>query len=111
MSELLDIVTDTLSKKLARDITVIDMRGVNPFMDYFVICTAGSVRQAGSLADYVEQAAEEHGFEVRSKEGVGDSTWVLIDLNDVVVHIFTEEARKQYRLEALWGDQPQHTVD
>lgn len=111
MSELLDIVTKTLNKKLAKDITVIDMRKVNPFMDYFVICTAGSTRQAGALADYVEQAAAEKGYDIRSKEGVGESSWVLIDLNEVVVHIFTEEARKQYRLESLWGDQPQYTVD
>ena len=100
MSELLDIVTKTLNEKLAKDITVIDMQRVNPFMDYFVICTAGSTRQA----------AAEHGYEIRSKEGVGESDWVLIDLNEVVVHIFTEAARNQYRLESLWGDQPQYTV-
>ncbi len=110
MSELLDIVTKTLNEKLAKNITVIDMQKVNPFMDYFVICTAGSTRQAAALADYVEQAAAEHGYEIRSKEGVGESDWVLIDLNEVVVHIFTEAARNQYRLESLWGDQPQYTV-
>lgn len=111
MSELLDVVTKTLSTKLAKDITVIDMRKVNPYMDYFVICTANNIRQASALADYVEQAAAAKGYDVRAKEGVGQSSWVLIDLNEVVVHIFTEETRKQYRLEALWGDQPQYTVE
>ena len=107
MSELLDITTKTLSDKLAKDIVIIDMQAVNPYTDYFVICTANNVRQAGSLADYVEQEAEKNGYNVRTKEGTEGSTWVLIDLGEVVVHIFTEETRKQYRLEALWADQPQ----
>lgn len=107
MSELLDITTKVLSDKLAKDITVIDMTAVNPYTDYFVICTANNVRQASALADYVEEEAEKHGFAVRMKEGTGGSTWVLIDLGEIVVHVFTQETRDLYRLEALWADQPQ----
>lgn len=111
MSELLNLTEKTLSEKLASDITVIDMRAVNPYTDYFVICTASNVRQAAALADYVEDAAEKNGYSVRTKEGTSGSTWVLMDLGEVVVHIFTEEARKQYRLEALWADQPQSVYE
>ncbi len=111
MSELLDITTKTLSDKLARDIVIIDMQAVNPYTDYFVICTANNVRQAASLCDYVEQEAEKNGYNVRTKEGTDGSTWVLVDLGEVVVHIFTEETRKQYRLEALWADQPQSVYE
>lgn len=109
MSELLDIVRKTLDEKQASDIVTIDMRNVNPFTDYFVICTARNVRHAASLAEFCEQKAAECGYDTREKEGEKDSTWILLDLNEVVVHIFTQDARSQYRLEALWADQPQET--
>ena len=107
MSELLNIVQKTLDEKLGTDIVTIDMTKVNPFTDYFVIVTAKNVRHAQSLAEFVEQEAEKNGYEVRMREGERESTWVLVDIKEVVVHIFTEETRRQYRLEALWGDQPQ----
>lgn len=107
MSDLLEIVEKTLSDKLAENIIAIDMTKVSPFTDFFVIATAKNVRQAESLAEYVEQEAVKNGYSVRSREGGKESTWVLVDLGDVIVHIMTEEARKTYRLEALWADQPQ----
>ena len=107
MSELLDLVVHTLSEKQGENIVSIDMRAVNPFTDYFVIATAKNVRHAGTLADYVNEAAEKAGYSVRTVEGDKNSTWILADIREVVVHIFTEEARAQYRLDALWGDQPQ----
>ena len=106
MSELLDIVLKTLDEKLGEDIVTIDMSAVSPFTDYFVIATARNVRHAQSLAEFVEQEAAKYGYDVRVREGEKDSTWVLVDLNEVIVHIFTDETRKTYRLEALWADQP-----
>jgi ribosome-associated protein len=109
MSELLNIVTKTLSDKQAENMTVIDMHAVNPFTDYFVICTAKNTRHAGTLADYIKDEAAKNGYELRTVEGDRSSSWILADFNEVVVHIFTAEARKQYRLESLWADQPQET--
>ncbi len=109
MSEILEMTKKVLDEKLAEDITVIDMREINPFTDYFVICTARNVRHAQSLADFVEEEANKRGYDVRMREGERESTWVLLDLYEVVIHIFTEEARKTYRLEALWADQPQES--
>ncbi|MEE1333909.1 MAG: ribosome silencing factor [Erysipelotrichaceae bacterium] len=111
MSELLDLTIKTLSDKLAKDIVTVDMRAVSPYTDAFVISTAANVRQANALADYVQDAAEKQGYEVKSREGTSGSTWVLLDLGEVVVHIFTEETRKQYRLEELWADQPQQRYE
>ena len=111
MSELLDIVVKTLDEKLGEDIVTIDMTAVSPFTDYFVIATARNVRHAQSLAEFVEQEAAKHGYYVRVREGEKDSTWVLVDLNEVIVHIFTEETRNTYRLEALWADQPQTRLE
>lgn len=107
MSELLELVLKTLDDKLAMNIVTIDMQAVSPFTDFFVLCTAKNVRHVQSLAEFLEQEAAKHGYDVRVREGEKESTWVLIDLNEVIVHVFTEETRKLYRLEALWADQPQ----
>ena len=107
----MDLTVKTLSDKLAKDIVTVDMRAVSPYTDAFVIATAANVRQANALADYVQDAAEKQGYEVKSREGTSGSTWVLLDLGEVVVHIFTEETRKQYRLEELWADQPQQRYE
>lgn len=107
MSELLNIVLKTLDDKQAEDIVTIDMRSVNPYSDYYVICTARNSRHAMSLLEFTEQEAEKNGYSVRVREGDRDSSWILLDLNEVVVHIFTEDARSFYRLERLWADMPQ----
>ena len=62
------------------------------------------------IREFVEKEVTKNGFDVRLREGERESTWVLIDMNEVVVHIFTEDARNTYRLEALWADQPQETL-
>ncbi len=111
MSQLLEIITKTLSDKQAEKITIIDMRSVNPYSDYYVVCTARNSRHAATLADYVEEAAAKAGYPARVTEGDRNSDWILADLNEVVVHIFTEEARSRYRLEALWADMPQQTIE
>lgn len=111
MSELLDIVLHTLDEKQAEDVVTIDMRSVNPYTDYFVICTARNVRHSASLIEFLEQEAEKNGYSVRMREGEKESTWMLLDLNEVVIHIFTQDARNQYRLEALWSDLPQSTYE
>ena len=107
--ELLDIVIQTLDEKQAEDIVSIDMRSVTPYTDYFVLCTARNVRHGASLAEFVEQEAEKNGYSVRTREGERDSSWILLDCNEVVVHIFTEDTRNTYRLESLWADLPQKT--
>lgn len=111
MSSLLDIVLNVLDEKQAEDIVTIDMRSVNPYTDYFVVCTARNVRHGSSLAEFVEQEAEKNGYPVRMREGERDSSWILLDCNEVVVHIFTDETRQQYRLESLWADLPQNSYE
>ncbi len=108
-SELLDIVTKVLDEKQAEDIVAIDMRTATPYTDYFVVCTARNVRHAASLIEFCEQEAEKNGYSVRLREGERESTWMLLDLNEVVIQVFTQEARDQYRLEKLWADLPQET--
>ena len=106
MAELLELTEKKLSEKLGEHIVAIDMRNVNPYTDYFVIVTARNPRHAESLAYEVQEEASKHGYPVRVQEGGHGSTWILVGLYEVVVHIFTAEAREQYKLEKLWGDQP-----
>ena len=60
-----------------------------------------------SLCEFCDEEAEKNGYQVRLREGDRESTWILLDLNEVVIHIFTSEARDFYRLERLWADLPQ----
>ena len=73
MSDLLQLVEHTLSEKLAEHISVIDMRGINPFTDWFVVATARNLRHADSLADEVANAAQKAGFPLRTREGAEGS--------------------------------------
>lgn len=111
MQELLNLVEKTLDEKLAENITVIDMKGISPFTDHFVICTAMNPRHANALAEDLMKEAEKNGFHVRQREGAEGSSWILVDLYDCIVHIFTEQARQQYRLEQLWGDRPMEVYE
>ena len=102
--ELLDVITQTLDAKKANDIKVVNFRNENPLCDYFVICDAPSLRQVNALAMDVEDAIYKAGFKIKDQEHQKDSTWVLLDAIDVVVHIFETEDRKHYNLEKLYQD-------
>lgn len=111
MPELLNIVETTVLDKLGEDVAVIDMQGVNPFTDAFVICTAKNTQHADGIAEAVMDEATKAGFDPRCKEGDRNSNWVLVDLNGIILHVFTENARNTYRLENLWGDRPVKYVE
>ena len=95
------------------------MRGMVNFCDYFVICSGDSQRQLHAIADSVHEGLAEEGQEIRHQEGLdkssrsfgaqsGDGTgaWGILDLGDVIVHIFEPKAREFYELEYLWQDAP-----
>ena len=104
MKDLLNLITETLENKKANDVTVIDFRNENPLCDYFVVCDAPSLRQVQALSNDVEEAVLKAGFKLKEQERQKDSSWVLIDALDVVVHIFLSEDRKHYNLEKLYQD-------
>ena len=96
----------TLDEKKALDITIIDIAERSGFADYFVITTASSLRQMNSLTDELEDKLAEQGILVKNVEGRGESGWVLMDYGDIIINIFTEEARNKYNIEKIWGDCP-----
>jgi ribosome-associated protein len=94
-------------EKLARDAVILDMRPVVTYTDYFVICSGQNPRQAKAIADEIHETLKrEDGLIPRHVSGAKEATWILLDYLDVVVHVFTPEARAYYRLEQLWGDVP-----
>ncbi|MCH7586934.1 MAG: ribosome silencing factor [Chloroflexi bacterium] len=98
-------IVDSLEKKKAEDILLIDLIGVCSFTDYFVICTGSSERALKSLADEVKGRVKEvHVINERSTEGDSTSGWVLIDYGDVILHLFSKLLRKYYQLEELWSE-------
>jgi ribosome-associated protein len=89
----------------------LDLRDVLGYTDYFVICTGNTDRQTKAIHDRIyEGMKKEHGVLPRRVEGLTESRWILMDYLDVVVHVFTPEAREFYRLEQLWGEAPKRAV-
>ncbi len=106
----LEVARAGLDKK-AEDVLVLDVRGLTSYADYFVLMTADSDRQAGAIADNVDQRLKEQGATKVGVEGYESGRWILIDYGDVVAHVFNREARGFYDLEGLWADAPRFTVE
>jgi ribosome-associated protein len=94
-------------EKLATDVTILDMQGVCDFTDFFVIATGRNPRQTKAIYDEVAGTLKkENELLPRSTAGVGEGDWIVADYLDVVLHLFTPEKRRFYRLEELWSDVP-----
>jgi ribosome-associated protein len=94
------------SSKQAEAIMVIDVRDLITITDYFVICSGASERQVDAIADEVVKELKALSVPPARREGEAGAGWQLIDFVDLVVHVFSEEAREFYRLETLWADAP-----
>jgi ribosome-associated protein len=90
----------------ARDVLILDMRGITPLFDYFVIATGISRRQIHTLAEEIDAAMHAEGENRLGIEGYEAGRWVVQDYGDIVVHIFDPDTRKYYVLEELWADAP-----
>jgi len=104
------VVKLALAKK-AEDVLLMDLRKISSMTDFFVICSGQSDVQVKAIADHVIEGCKKKGIEIYNVEGYEALRWVLIDLVDVVVHIFQPEVRNYYQLERLWGDAPTERFD
>ena len=102
--ELAVVLARALDSKKGQDIRVLKTEELTTLADYFVLCTASSNTQVKAMSDACEEAAEKNGERAHHIEGHRDGAWLLMDFSSVVVHVFTDEARKFYDLERLWGD-------
>ena len=98
------LLARALDSKKGEDIKVLKTENLTTLADYFVICTATSNTQIKAMSDACEEAMEKEGERAHHIEGHRGGTWLLMDFSAVVVHVFTDEARKFYDLERLWGD-------
>ena len=97
-------VTKALDSKKGMDIKLLRIDEVSTLADYFLICTGTSNTHVRTLCDYAEYTLEQLGEPMLGREGHRGNSWELLDFGSVVVHVFTDEARKFYDLERLWAD-------
>ncbi len=104
--EIANRIAGFASDKKARDILLLNMEGLSPVTDYYVICSASNTTLVKTIADNIEDKMAELDILPAHKEGYSEGRWVLLDYGDVVAHIFLEEERDFYNLEQLWADAP-----
>lgn len=102
--EFANSVANALEEKKGEDILILDITGISSFTDYFVICSGTTDRMLKSLADTVMNTVKKHDGMKPRQEGRADTGWLLIDLGDVIVHLFSPDQRDFYRLEDLWSN-------
>lgn len=104
MKEKLEKLVKACEDKIAKDVVTIELDSGRALADYFIIATGNTPNQTQSIADEVEDVCEKEGYEVLGKEGYRDGHWILIDVNDIIIHVFTPEERDYYDLERLWSN-------
>lgn len=102
--EMVKIAAHALEDKKAEDIRVIDIRNVSTIADFFVIANGSNANQLAAMRDAVEEELYKAGYKECKIEGNQNSTWILMDYNDIIVHIFSKEDRLFYDLERVWTD-------
>ena len=106
VNDLQQLVIQATAEKKAFNILVLDLRKRSDLTDFFVICSGNSRMQVQAIADSVLDEIYQSSHKMSSVEGYSSGNWVVLDLVDVVVHIFQKDVRVQYDLERLWGDVP-----
>ncbi|HZK00659.1 MAG TPA: ribosome silencing factor [Tissierellaceae bacterium] len=107
MSEVdnkLSIISEAIDDKKGIDINIMDISNMTTVADYFIIVSGNSSVQAQAIADGIEGKMSEQGFEKMARDGYQSGRWILLDYEDIIVHIFHKEERDYYKLERLWTE-------
>ena len=110
-SRIAEIGVEAALDRKANDVVLLDLRGLSSVADFFIICSGNSDTHVEGIANIIEEELKENDTRAWHREGGKRASWVLLDYIDVIVHIFTEEAREFYGLERLWGDAPRTEYD
>jgi ribosome-associated protein len=102
VQQLHQLVLSTLEESKAVDIKSVDVTGLSPLTDHFVVASGNSTRHVKSMADKLVQAAKARGVQPLGVEGEREAQWILVDLNDIIVHLMLPQARAFYNIEKLW---------
>lgn len=102
--EMVRIAYDALDEKLGEDIEILKIDEISIIADYLIIANGRNQNQLNAMIDLVEKKMEEAGYNSKRIEGNKNSTWVLMDFGDVIIHVFSKEDRLFYDLERIWKD-------
>lgn len=102
--EIMSLVVAAAEDKKAVNVVTLDLQGISLVTDYYVICNGNSETQVQAIAAEIKKRADEHGIPVRGIEGANTARWILVDLGDVVAHVFHRDDREYYNIERLWSD-------
>ncbi|MBF0344937.1 MAG: ribosome silencing factor [Nitrospirae bacterium] len=111
MTEKLKTIVTALEDKKGQDVVVLTLKQLTPITDYFIICTGTNTQQIRALYEHVESCLRDTGIKPLGIEGQRGMQWVLMDYNDVMVHLFTQETRDYYKIERLWLDAPRISIE
>lgn len=106
MEKKLEVILNAINKTKGEEILVYDFTELNPFIDRVVITHADNLRQVFAIANNICDELKEKDYTIHHFEGSRDSRWILIDVDEIVVHIFLDEERDLYQLERLYADLP-----
>lgn len=106
LEEKTNLCTEAAIGRKAVDLVVLDLREYSSVTDFFLICSGISTRQVQSIADAMDDELGKRGINPIGREGYSEARWILMDYNDLVIHVFHHETRKIYDLEKLWGVAP-----
>lgn len=102
MEEILKLIKDKLEEKKAEDISIIDIRDVSVMADYFVIATGNNPNQVHAMTDFIQEEMSKKHVELKHVEGYNSANWILLDYNDIIIHIFDKDSRSFYDLDHMW---------
>ncbi len=102
--EVSNQIASWIEEKKGKDIQILDISELTTLTECFVLASGSSTLQVQSIASFVEEKAKDNNIDLRRKEGYQSARWILLDYNNVIVHIFLEEEREFYNLERLWLD-------
>lgn len=104
IKEMVQCVCAVLDDKKAEDIKVIDIKDVSVIADYFIVASGSNQNQLQAMQDAVDEVLYKNGIHAKQIEGNRNSTWILMDYEDIIIHLFSEEDRLFYDLERIWKD-------
>ena len=106
LNPLQRLVIDAAAEKQACDLVTLDLRGRSDLTDFFIICSGNSRSQVQAIVDSIQEKIYGTGHKVSAMEGYSSGNWVILDLENIFVHVFHKDARTHYDLERLWGNVP-----
>ncbi|HOS58729.1 MAG TPA: ribosome silencing factor [Syntrophorhabdaceae bacterium] len=110
LDEKIALIARYAEEKKAKDILMIELKGLTDIADYFVIASGASERHVKTIVEYIETSVKKNGILPYSVEGYNEGRWVIIDYRNIIVHVFLEHLRELYDLESLWIEAKRYTM-